>query len=73
MLQGKCPRCGERYYGFALANPEFQSCGMCGADLTIQDAPDDFATALLSDGEVWPDWTGETPDKGARNPANNRG
>lgn len=35
MLQGTCPDCGTRYYGWALREPEHQTCGKCGASLVI--------------------------------------
>jgi hypothetical protein len=34
-LEGICPRCGERYYGWALKNPRYQMCGKCGCALEI--------------------------------------
>jgi len=34
-MTGKCPKCGVKYYGWALANPEFQKCDKCGAALEI--------------------------------------
>jgi hypothetical protein len=36
MLEGKCPKCDARYYGWALANPRNQTC-KCGAALIIFD------------------------------------
>jgi len=35
MLEGKCPKCGRRFYGLALANPRFQMCEACGSGLEI--------------------------------------
>jgi len=35
MLQGTCPNCGTRYYGWALREPENRTCGDCGAELII--------------------------------------
>ncbi len=37
MLQGTCPECGTRYYGWALREPEHQTCGECGAKLIISE------------------------------------
>jgi ribosomal protein S27AE len=37
MLEGKCPRCGQQYFGMALANPRYQTCDKCGAGLEIKD------------------------------------
>ncbi len=35
MLEGRCPRCGTIYRGWALRNPRGQSCPRCGAALEI--------------------------------------
>ena len=35
MLEGKCPKCGTRYYGWALCNPRHQTCSKCGVALEI--------------------------------------
>jgi hypothetical protein len=35
MIQGKCPECGQLYYGFALLQPNNQSCDACGSELLI--------------------------------------
>jgi DNA-directed RNA polymerase subunit RPC12/RpoP len=37
MLEGECPRCGQKYYGLALSNPRYQTCARCGAGLNIKD------------------------------------
>lgn len=37
MLEGKCPKCGARYYGWALRSPRNQMCGKCGVGLEITD------------------------------------
>jgi hypothetical protein len=37
MLQGICPRCGSRFYGWALKNPEHQDCSRCGSWLEISE------------------------------------
>ena len=34
-LEGICPKCGMRYYGWALKNPRYQMCGKCGIGLDI--------------------------------------
>ena len=35
MIEGKCPRCGASYFGWALQFPRNQSCSQCGAALKI--------------------------------------
>jgi hypothetical protein len=35
MLEGKCPHCGARYYGWALSNPGDKICSRCGETLEI--------------------------------------
>ena len=35
MLEGKCPKCGNYYHGWALFNPRHQSCPRCGVGLEI--------------------------------------
>ena len=35
MIEGKCPKCGRRYYGWALLQPRNQSCAKCGVGLLI--------------------------------------
>ncbi len=30
-----CPKCGSRYYGWALDRPEEQQCEQCGNELKI--------------------------------------
>ena len=37
MLEGKCPQCGQQYFGLALTNPRYQTCDRCGAALEIRD------------------------------------
>jgi DNA-directed RNA polymerase subunit RPC12/RpoP len=37
MLEGECPKCGQKYYGLALANPRHQTCAKCGVGLIIKD------------------------------------
>ena len=34
-LIGKCPKCGEQYYGWALNNPDERCCEVCGCSLEI--------------------------------------
>ncbi|MBA7617873.1 hypothetical protein ES703_25191 [subsurface metagenome] len=45
MLKGKCPKCGYRSTGWALLNPEHQTCPNCGERLEIKEdslnPPDD--------------------------------
>ncbi len=35
MLEGKCPKCGYHCLGWALTNPEHQTCDQCGSKLVI--------------------------------------
>ena len=35
MIEGKCPKCGDQYYGWALIEPKHQSCLKCGVGLLI--------------------------------------
>ena len=35
MIEGKCPKCGDRYYGWSLLQPRHQSCLKCGVGLLI--------------------------------------
>jgi predicted nucleic-acid-binding Zn-ribbon protein len=35
MIEGKCPKCGDRYYDWALIEPRHQSCLKCGVWLLI--------------------------------------
>ena len=34
-LIGKCPKCRDRYWGWALTNPPRQKCARCGSRLEI--------------------------------------
>jgi NAD-dependent SIR2 family protein deacetylase len=34
-LEGRCPKCGRHYYGWALKNTERQKCGQCESPLYI--------------------------------------
>ena len=38
MLEGRCPKCGIRYYGWALFNPKYQNCPNCGTELVLKDS-----------------------------------
>jgi hypothetical protein len=40
MLEGKCQKCGARYYGWALKSPRNQMCESCGVGLEIKDEAD---------------------------------
>jgi transcription initiation factor IIE alpha subunit len=42
MLEAKCLNCGQHYYGFALANPRYQTCDKCGSGLEITDGTRTF-------------------------------
>jgi DNA-directed RNA polymerase subunit RPC12/RpoP len=35
VIEGKCPKCGKQYFGWALQNPRNQSCPKCGTGLLI--------------------------------------
>jgi len=35
MIEGICPKCNQRYYGWALLQPRYQSCPQCGEGLLI--------------------------------------
>ena len=35
MIEGKCPKCGKTYYGWALLDPRHQSCLECKVGLLI--------------------------------------
>lgn len=35
MIEGRCPRCGSSYVGWALRFPRNQMCSNCGAALEI--------------------------------------
>lgn len=35
-LKGKCPKCGQKYYGWALLNPKNKNCEKCGTELIIE-------------------------------------
>jgi hypothetical protein len=43
-LEGICPKCGARYYGWALKNPRYQMCGKCGIGLEIMQNGEKIAT-----------------------------
>ena len=35
MIEGRCPKCGRKYYGWILMQPRNQSCTHCGVELLI--------------------------------------
>jgi len=35
MIEGKCSRCGTHRFGWALLNPRYQTCPVCGGGLDI--------------------------------------
>jgi hypothetical protein len=35
MIEGVCPQCGIKFYGWALLQPQHQSCPNCGIGLLI--------------------------------------
>ena len=43
MLVGKCTKCHQRYFGWALSVPEHQICPDCGIKLVIYDETMDAA------------------------------
>jgi len=38
MLEARCPKCGYHCYGWALTEPEEQTCPKCGTKLEISQA-----------------------------------
>ncbi|MBA7505258.1 hypothetical protein ES706_03923 [subsurface metagenome] len=38
MLEARCPKCGALFYGWALTEPEHQTCLECGTELEIYQA-----------------------------------
>jgi transcription initiation factor IIE alpha subunit len=38
VIEGRCPKCGIRYYGWALLNPKHQTCPDCDIMLQIKDS-----------------------------------
>jgi hypothetical protein len=38
--EGRCPKCGRRYHGWALRNPRRQTCPKCGRGLEIRNSND---------------------------------
>jgi len=36
--EGRCPKCGLRYRGWALRNPRHQTCPKCGRGLEIKNS-----------------------------------
>jgi uncharacterized protein (DUF983 family) len=37
---GRCPKCEEHYYGWALKNPDNHYCEICGCELEIYNYKD---------------------------------
>jgi hypothetical protein len=35
MLEGRCPKCGAKYYGWQLYFPRHQMCVLCGVGLEL--------------------------------------
>ena len=46
---GRCPECGEHYYGWALRNPDDQGCEICGCELEIYNYKDAARELPFSD------------------------
>jgi hypothetical protein len=44
MLEAKCPKCGTRYYGWALISLRYQMCCYCGSGLEISDEKGNTST-----------------------------
>jgi hypothetical protein len=38
MLEGRCPKCGIRYYGWALFDTKYQTCPDCGTELELKES-----------------------------------
>ncbi len=43
MFEGKCPKCGVKYFGWALRWPRHQTCAQCGTALEITEDGRKFA------------------------------
>ena len=37
VLKGKCPKCGTRYFGWAMRDPRQRTCNKCGVELEVTD------------------------------------
>ena len=61
MLQGKCPKCGDLIYGWALRQPIAQYCKKCGVGLVI----------TTDDGRVFKGYSPYTEQPGSLNPSLN--
>ena len=44
MLSGTCPKCGARFFGRSLLNPENQTCYLCGTELNIVGGDDEVSS-----------------------------
>jgi uncharacterized OB-fold protein len=50
MIEGKCPNCGRKYYGWALLEPDQQMCDHCGTRLRVFDGTKElFPISKVSD------------------------
>jgi ssDNA-binding Zn-finger/Zn-ribbon topoisomerase 1 len=43
VIEGKCPKCGQQYWGWSLLNQRNQSCKKCGTALLISEDGKKFA------------------------------
>jgi len=43
MIEGKCPKCGRKYFGWLLVQPRNQWCRICGVSLLISEDGINFA------------------------------
>ena len=42
MIEGKCPKCGRKYFGWLLVQPRNQWCRVCGVSLLISEDGKNF-------------------------------
>ena len=71
-LEGICPRCRARYYGWALRNPRYQMCGKCGIGLEIWRNGEKIATGYspfeAEEYKIGPPGGGKKEKEGAKPP-----
>ena len=59
MIEGKCPKCGQQYWGWSLLNHRNQSCKKCGTGLLISEDGKEFVEYKLKT----PSRTSPEPEK----------
>jgi len=50
MLEGTCKKCGRKYHGWALKQPEHRVCGECGGEIEVEEV-----TITNANGDVLPE------------------